>query len=201
MPFQAIPNGVKIEFNATQNTVPIVNIYHCTLAASPTDADLEDIAQASIDWWRDDVQGGLHQSYVLNTVITTDMSVENGHQHVENLVADNTGAVATAAAAANAALCLSWRTANTGRSFRGRTYFGGLPQAAFTNAQTLDSSYVSGFVTAGFNLIAALEAVGATLVVVSRIANGVARITALATEIISIIGDTKGDSQRRRTAN
>jgi len=51
------------------------------------------------------------------------------------------------------------------------------------------------------DFITALDALNMTLVVVSNFAAGVVRVVALATEILSVITDTKIDSQRRRTAN
>lgn len=201
MPFQPIPNGIKIEFNALQNGIPIVNVFHVVMGTTVDDTALQEVTDAALVWYDEDLRGGLSSSYVLQNVTATNMSVENGHQYINTSIANPAGAVAGAAAAANAALCVSWRTVNTGRSFRGRTYFGGLPQSALANAQTFDTTYAAGYSAAAFNLIDVLEAIGATLVVVSRVANGIQRITALATEIIGVIVDNKVDSQRRRTAN
>jgi hypothetical protein len=57
------------------------------------------------------------------------------------------------------------------------------------------------YATAFSALLSGLAAVGQTLVVVSRFADKVARVTALVTEIVALIVNTKIDSQRRRTAN
>jgi hypothetical protein len=105
------------------------------------------------------------------------------------------------AAAANAALVASLRTNFTGRSFRGRFYLGGLGQGILQDAQNATTVFATDFANTFANFIAGLNTINKTLVVVSNYANKVLRITALATEVISIIVDTKLDSQRRRTAN
>jgi hypothetical protein len=201
MAFQPVTHGIKIEMNATQNSIPVVNVWYVQMASTVTDADLENVADAVYAWYGASLQAGLHQSYVLDSIITTDVSTASGHQFNLPVTSGGGGGDTGDPAAANAAVCISWRTANTGRSFRGRTFIGGLPQGALIDAQHIATGSVSYYATAAQDLIDALLAVNAVLVVVSRFAAGVARITALATEIISIIVDNKVDSQRRRTAN
>lgn len=201
MAFQAVPRGVKIELNAVQNDVPIVNVWYAQLAGAPTDADLLAISEAVETWWHDNLKPSQHGTYVVQNITVTDVSIASGHQHINASIFEPMGGAGDDAAAANAAAVISWRTAATGRSFRGRTYIGGLPQAALVDAQHLTTAAASAYNLAGANLVDALEAVGATLVVVSRIALGVVRIIAVATEIIAWVTDNRIDSQRRRTAN
>jgi hypothetical protein len=103
--------------------------------------------------------------------------------------------------AANAAMCISLRTNFTGRSFRGRFYLGGIDATNQLNAQNFTTAGAAAFAGVMEDFIDALAAINQTLVVVSNYAAGVVRVVALATEIISVIVDTKIDSQRRRTAN
>lgn len=201
MPFQTVPRGIKIELNALQNLIPVVNIHYVQMATAVAEGDLEDVAAATAVWYDEDGRNLHHTSYVLQNITCTDVSVESGAQFILTTIANPGGTVAGAATAANAAAVISWRTANTGRSFRGRTFIGGLANANLVTAQTLDSTMVTALGAAAASLIDTLEAIGATLVVVSRFTAGVLRVTALATEIISIIVDNKVDSQRRRTAN
>lgn len=201
MDFQEVPNGVRVVLEATQNTVPNVNVYHVKCAGAPTDANLTDIAEVFRDWWVANIQPNLHVSYILNTITATDISVEDGHQVQIVLTTGNAGGVSTAPLAANAAVVLSWRTANIGRSFRGRTYIGGLPEVALSDAQHIGSAAATAYTAFGTSLIDALETAGFILSVLSRVANGVVRVAGLLTQIIGIVVDTKIDSQRRRTAN
>jgi len=201
MAYQAVPRGIKVELNALQNLVPVVNIHYVQMGTAVTDTDLESVADAVAVWYDENGRNLHHTSYVLQNITCTDVSVEAGHQFILTSIANPAGTVTGTAAAANAAAAISWRTANTGRSYRGRTYIGGLAAANLSNAQTLDSTMVTALGTAAAALIDDLEAIGATLVIVSRFAAGVARVIAVATEVINIIIDAKVDSQRRRTAN
>lgn len=201
MAYQAVPNGVKIELNALQNDVPVVNRWYAVLAGAPTEDDLINISEAVETWWHDGPRQIQHSSYVVQNITVTDVSVENGNQHINASIFEPAGANGGAAAAANAAVVSSLRTSHTGRSFRGRTYYGGLTQASLQDAQHVTPTVAAAWNLNTTDLIDALNGVGATLVVVSRYAAKVLRVVALATEIISVITDNKIDSQRRRTAN
>lgn len=195
-----VPNGIKIEWNATQNSIPVVQRVFVTKTSAPTSADLDDAIVAALAYFNAK-KGALHPSYILQNITATDVSVANGTQTILPLTTSNVGTGSGAPAAANAAMCISLRTNFTGRSFRGRFYEGGLISDGFANAQNFQPTYVAGLADFFQDFIDALAAINMTLVVVSNFAAGVVRVVALATEIISIIVDTKVDSQRRRTAN
>jgi hypothetical protein len=138
---------------------------------------------------------------VLQNITATDVHVATGIQTILPLTTGNAGLAGDAPAAANAAVCVSLRTNFTGRSFRGRFYVGGLPVAIFTDAQNISAGQAAVYAGWFMDFIDSLNTINKTLVVVSNYADKVLRAVALATEIISIIVDTKVDSQRRRTAN
>lgn len=195
-----VPNGIKVEMNYTQNAVPIVNRFYVTKTAAPTSGDLDDAIIATLAFFND-IKVLLHPSMVLQNITATDVHVANGTQTILPLTTANVGTSSGSAAASNAAQVISLRTSFTGRSFRGRFYQGGFSNNNLADAQNWGTSQTG--VLAGFfeDFITALGAVNQTLVVVSNYAAGVVRVVALATEIISLIVDTKVDSQRRRTAN
>lgn len=201
MAFQAVPNGIEVKFIGSQSGQPVINVFHVDNKAAVTPAALTAVANTFESWWRTNIRGGIVSSYSLDQVIATDISVANGNQAIVVPASPRTGAVATAAAAANAALVVSWRTAQIGRSFRGRTYVGGLPQSGFVSANTFDSVYAAGFAVSGATLITTLNSAGRALVVLSRYANGVLRVTGLLTEIVSVIVNLASDSSRKRLAN
>jgi len=200
MASDVVPNGIKIEWNATQNGIPIVNRVYTTTIAPPTAGDMNAAATAALDFFQA-VKAAYHPSYTLNDVTVTDVSVANGTQIIVPITTSNIGTSGGSAAAANAAVVVSLRTAFIGRSFRGRFYFGGLSNNNLDTAQNIGTSAASFYATSFQDFIDALALVNQTLVVVSRFAAGVARLVNVATEVISIIVDTKVDSQRRRTAN
>jgi len=195
-----VPNGIKLEWNATQNGIPIVNRMYVTKTSAPTSADLDDAITAALSFFNG-LKPVLHPSYVLQNITATDVHVANGTQVVLPVTTANVGTGTGAAMPANAAVVISLRTSFIGRSFRGRFYAGALCGSNMSDAQNIITSAASFYAGAMEDFIDALNAINMTLVVVSRFAAGVARVVNLATEIISVIVDTKIDSQRRRTAN
>ena len=201
MAFQPCPNTISVTFVGNQNGVPVINVFHVFESTGWTVTDMAATGNACISWWQNHIRGGIHPSYTLEKAVVRDLTTATSPQIEIPVTTDNVGLAAGAPAAANMALTLSWRTGTIGRSYRGRTYFGGLPNSALVNAQTVDSSFAAGFVSGGAQLINAIQALGHQLVVLSRYLNGAARIVGLVTEIISVVCDTKVDSQRKRTAN
>src|SRR5436189_5207203 len=114
-----VPNGIKVEMNATQNGVPVVNRFYVTLTGAPSSADLDDAIAATLAFFND-LKTYLSNSYVLQNITATDVHVANGTQTILPLTTANVGLNAGAQAAGNAAMCISLRTNFTGRSFRGR---------------------------------------------------------------------------------
>jgi len=200
MGFQAAPQIVEVTLNALQNGVPVVNRWNIDVGHSVTHTDLTGVF-AVIDAW---VTSSLKYSQVsalsYETIVVKDMSVENGEElvYVPTTLA---GAIGTAPMPNSTAAVASLRTALTGKNYRGRTYLGGLAQAALEDSTHLKVSSALTITTLFTDLIDGLTTAGYKLVVLSRWLNLALRATAVATEIISVVVDTKFDNQRRRTAN
>lgn len=195
-----VPNGIKVELNAIQNGIPIVNRMYVTQSTPVGSGDLDDTIVKFLAFFNE-YKALCHPTYVLQNITATDVSVANGTQTIFPLTTSNIGTGTGAAMAANAAMVASLRTNFTGRSFRGRFYLGGLNDGVQQDAQNVKVASAGAFAGFVVNLIDTLGTINKTLVVVSNYASGVVRVVALATEIINIIVDTKIDSQRRRTAN
>jgi len=200
MASDVVPHGIKIEWNYVQNNIPVVNRVYTVVAGSPTTTNLEQAIVEAHAFYLD-IQGLQHPTLILQNITATDVHVANGTQTVLPLTTSNVGTGTGSAVAANAAVVISLRTNFTGRSFRGRFYAGALCDSNMANAQNIITSAATFYAGAMEDFIDALNTINMTLVVVSRFAAGVARVVNLATEIISVIVDTKIDSQRRRTAN
>jgi len=188
-------------FTALQNGVPVVNVFNVEDPAVHDAARLGVIADLFHTWWSSNIQPSQSDSYVLQSIKATNLTSSAGPQVIRNYTTGNAGGLTLQEAAGNAALVMSWRTANIGRSFRGRTYLGGMAAASLTNAQFFDPTFAANMAAGAAALITALNGAAAKLAVLSRYAAGVLRVTGLLTEIISVIVDTKVDSQRNRTAN
>jgi hypothetical protein len=201
MVFQSVPDGVEVVFSAVQNGTPIVNVYNIRSTVTNDETRLGVIADAFKDWWDDNMAPVQNPSYVLQSIKATSLGSVGGPQVIRSYSTANQGTNSGGEAAGNAAAVISWKTALIGRSFRGRTYVGALSEGAIASAQTFESAAVTGILSAGTTLIDAMTAIGATLCVLSRVFNGIARVTGLLTEIIAVVVDNKVDSMRRRTAN
>jgi hypothetical protein len=100
----------------------------------------------------------------------------------------------------SSSICLTLRTANRGRSGRGRIYLAGFAESQWTNNE-FSSGLEASLETLWSNFQVACGVVGWTPCVVSRYLNGAHRTTALAQPITSgEVRSLKEAHQRRRTA-
>jgi hypothetical protein len=201
MAFQAAPRVVEVVFKGIQNGIPINNVFHVDTGGAVTPEILDDVLNVFVTWVDANWMALLHGSYTLPQIVATDISVEDGTQAEANFFPAKVGAGAGSPMAANAAMVASWRTALTGRSFRGRTYIGGLANGVLQDAQNVTATFAGDAAELLITLLDVLETAGFKLGILSRVANGVARAVAIITEVIGLVVDTKVDSQRRRTAN
>jgi hypothetical protein len=99
----------------------------------------------------------------------------------------------------NAALCITHRTANRGRSYRGRTFIAGIAKSiqfgSYLTQSAVDAMAAS-FIDLGSDALTA----DVPFVVVSRHHNKAPRVTGIDTVVtLSVARDNVLDSQRRRT--
>ena len=201
MTTQTVQRGIQVVLELNQNDVPIVNVFNVDNGGLVSTSDLEDVADVFLTWWNDVYSYDIHSSAAFVAIRVRDISIADGVELNVTTATQGAGRVTGVAAAANAAAVITTNTGRTGRSYRGRTYIGAIPQARLEDAQHLSSAAVTGYLATYIDLINQLEAIGKKLAVLSRIAGGVARLFGVLTEIISIAMDTKVDSQRRRTSN
>jgi len=201
MAFVPVPRTVKGVIEWSQNGVPIVNVFHVDVGHSPVVGDCVTFGLALVDWWEGTLSPNMHNSMIFQNVTCTDISVANGVQDINTSTTVATGAASGTPMAGQAACVVSQRTPFTGRSFRGRTYIGGLTAAFGLNAQVFTGASVAAVASWYTTLQGLLNAVSFTLGVVSTVSGGVNRIIGIITEITAIVVDNKIDTQRRRSAN
>lgn len=200
MPFIPTARCVEVKLLMSQNSVPNVNRWYFDVGHAVALLDLTDLATMLDTWITAWYAAQITNQLAFEQIIVTDVSIANGQQIIQ-IPTTTTGAATGAAAAANAAAVASLRTASTGRNFRGRTYVPGLVAGHLASATHMTTGHATG-INAAFNQLAlAAIGLGYKLVVLSRWLNNVLRVAGLMTEIITVITDTKIDSQRRRTAN
>lgn len=200
MPFQAVTHGIQVKLLMTQNGVRMENVWNVDYGAAVTPTGLFLVGNVFDTWVNTSYLLRIHNSIKFDQIICTDISVPNGAQDTRQPLATQ-GFAGGDAGAGNAAFVASLRTISTGRNFRGRTYMPGIPVTQFQDAQHTTVACAASVNTCFNDLLAALVAAGFKLCVLSRYLNNALRAVGLLTEVISIITDTKVDSQQRRTAN
>jgi len=200
MPLVLTPQCVEAKLVMSQGGVPIINRWYVDVGASPTPAILALVSAVIDGWITTDYASQISNTVAFEQIICTDFAVNNGAQDIA-VPTTTTGAATGAPVAANAALVASLRTQQTGRNFRGRTYTPGMVAGHVTDAQHASVGHAAAVNTAFTNLVSLMVAAGYKLSVLSAYLNNALRAVGLLTEIVSIITNTKIDSQRRRTAN
>lgn len=198
-PFVPVPNTLQANIRYTLDTQQIENVLNFGFPAGT-------FTESSADIWD-----------ALNTAWWAVMRVQLSNQlvNIETYMVDLTsqiGATATFPAFTNpdgninaqsmpnqTAFCITHRTANRGRSFRGRTYVPGLAKTN-VNQNTVDVSVCNGLRDAFNNFRDLMQVAGTPLVIVSRRVNKAPRTTGLATPVTECLyRDRFVDSQRRRS--
>lgn len=144
------------------------------------------------------LRGGLSTGLSFVETYMVDLASESGETRTAAPPTPSNGANGSNPAPLNVTLCVSYRTAQRGRSFRGRTYIAGLALDALSNQNIVPA--IAGGMLAAFQAMrdAASEA-DVPLVIVSRYHNKLPRATGLATPVTTVLlRDTVVDSQRRR---
>jgi len=150
-------------------------------------------------WWTTLPSQYLSNDITLRELNVTDLSSASGYSVSQAAPTPNpAGAISADGLPGNVALCVSFRTPNRGRSFRGRNYVAGLAETTVTGNQ-LDATRVAGLLGSYQGIPSSITSSAWDWVVVSRYAGGLPRVAGIATEITSVVVvDDFVDSQRRR---
>jgi len=174
MAFVPAPNIIMVEARAVSDGQKVENRFMCH---SPTtvDADkLQDVAVAVWDWWELSYAGVLCSSVLLNEVVATDMSEQNGEQFTYAPDTTTVGTFGGAPLPNEVSLCISLRTAFRGRSARGRYYQLCVGEEGRGGTNIVSTTYAAASVAAGQALITALLGI-APLTIVSYVSNKIPR--------------------------
>lgn len=197
MPYIELPLGVKVAMEYEQFGKVVVNVYHITTTDPIITVKLFDIADVFRDWWINTGSVGLSESIALHAVTAHDLSVPNGEKVTRVVSPAVPGGAAGEAASNNVALVVSFATAQTGRSFRGRAYLAGIRDADIAG-NNVTEPLAAGIVSYFVELLIDLITKDCRLVVASFANGGVPREVGVATAVESIAVNTRVDTQRRR---
>lgn len=187
----AVPSTMKLVINGVSDAQAIVNVLHykytgVSVTTASLDAFITAWRAAHLAQWL-----AVHGSgYVLQSFVATDISTLTGQTAAQTLVTGNVGTGGSPNVPNNVALALSWRTANVGRTNRGRTYLGGLPVGHIVQ-DSPDSTLISAVATLMAALISQTFTGGYDFSVTSV-------KEALSKVITAAVLDTILDSMRRR---
>lgn len=199
MPFQPIDNVAQINVRQRLDNQKIENVFHVFNETASQQGTLQNLADLFGDFWLARVLPVQSADLTLVEVEARDLSTEGGLSAVRTINPAVAGGNIEASLPNNVAFCVSFRTARTGRSYRGRTYVAGIPEGRVVK-NTLDAAVVTTLVTA-FSDLALTDSYieQGYLVVASRFNQGVRRPTGVATRVTGVLAiDPIVDSQRRR---
>jgi len=184
MAFQSVPDVAQVRVEGRQDGQLTINdVYFAISGGGITPTNIAQLADAMDDWAAANLALKLSEDWSYTRVVAFDLTAADG----PIAVASNptTGAIASEAAPNNVAACISLRTAQRGRSGRGRNFIPGVPGNAVT-LNTLSGPFMADIILAYENLIGAgTFLAGWQQVIVSRQTGGALRPTGLAIPVVS----------------
>lgn len=199
MAFIPVPDVVSVGVVYNLHGEFCQNTLYFTGVALDT-TSLSDLATSFDTHWNALVLDQLSEDLSVTEYVVADQSDINGPVFTRVPGTLEIGGVASPALSNQIAFCVSLRTANRGRSFRGRIYLPGIPAASMDDANHLVPAIATNIANLVFNALDQVTVdTGALPVVVSRFTAGEPRTTGIATPMVSAIAvDNVVDSQRRR---
>jgi hypothetical protein len=198
MAYVPVPNTLQANVRFVLDGQQIENVLNFLFPAGTFTESSADIYDALNTAFWAVLRTQLSNQLVSTEVYMVDRTSNTGATATFPAFTSPSGNITATAESNQVAFCITHRTANRGRSFRGRTYISGLAKTNITQ-NTVDLSVANGLRDAFNDFRDLMQVAGTPLVVVSRKANGVDRTTGLATPITeSLYRDRFVDSQRRR---
>jgi len=199
MTFIPTVDTARCTLNFSQGSSVGVNVLWFKKSSAISAADLTVLAIDLVNWWDTYGDPTMCDQGQLNSidVIQQDSSTSPSISYAP--ASPIAGSATGSAAALNVSIVSSFRTANRGRSSRGRFYSYALSETdTNNNGITIGSGLQTALSVMWANLGGFVSPDGWTHVVVSKQLDLVARTAGLAQPVLSYIIDTALDSQRRR---
>jgi hypothetical protein len=172
MPLPVVPATIKVSMFYTLNGEPAMNRMHVGVAATlPSAGDCAVAAAIFGNWWISTASLNVSSAMALNLVEAISIAEVNGPQATFTAGLPAAGALASPSLPGNNAFCVSLRSLFTGRSARGRWYWGGLTESQVTG-NTVGTSDVTAIVGAMNSLLGLISAASAFPVIVSYNSGG-----------------------------
>lgn len=198
MVYVPVLNTVAVSFRYTLDSQLVENVINFSGTVDWTTSNMASLGGDLIDWWRanlaplQSVDVSFREVYLLSLETASSPSV------IVTTSLPDTGEESGTPLPNNATCTVTFRTAQRGRSFRGRNYVIGLTQALLSSSNTISLTTRTDYLAAYGELLTLTLTNGAKPVVVSRFSDGAPRATGLATLVTSFDMNLTLDSQRRR---
>ena len=184
MPFQPVPDVAQVVLEGRQDGQATINdLYFQISGGGITPTNIQALNTAVKNWFTGNLAPLLSEDWSALRSRALDLGAADGAYNEQQATA--TGGEASEAAPNNVAVCMSFRTAQRGRSSRGRNYIPGIPNVSIT-LNTVDSAFLASLETVYGALIGAgTFLAGWQWVVVSRRTGNALRPSGLAIPITS----------------
>jgi len=201
-PFIPVADTIEAALRFDINGVPAEFVFNFKWPTSVTTTIMQNLGTIIIDWVISSLAPVIPMIFTFNDVYLTDLSSVSAPafswQTGTSSNLPQSGGGSGTPVQNHTSLVISRRTANRGRSYRGRTYLSGLTEADLLNTNTWASATLSGFLAIYLALIANVGFAGFTDVVVSRHNGGSPRVVGVTTPVTAYSADSRITTQRRR---
>jgi hypothetical protein len=198
MAFQPVEATARVELVQLLQGQVVENTLYFRRASDYELSDLTALATFFVNWWDIFMQPLLSEEISLTSVKATALHDSAGPQAIITDGLPLAGSVPSDPVPNNCAACISLRTANIGRNFRGRNYIAGFPKSE-VNGSTISSTLIDAITAAYVELLSGVE--DGNQVIVTRVVNGVVQspsaLTTFVTNAFFVTPFVR--SQRRRT--
>lgn len=205
MAFIPAPLGtIKLEVIQSLRGQQCVNVLHYFTEQNVGVSELEELCSEFSTAWSagaNGIQDYQNQDIVTEEIRATKVDTQGGLQAALSLGTPGSGGAASASLSNMQAVCVSFRTATSGRSGRGRMYVGGIDK---TFLEPTDSNYITAATGLGMKIggdaLHVFETVIETynLVITSYFTNNAPRVLAVNYPVTQTLVDRRIDTQRRR---
>jgi len=197
--FIPAPNVAEVVVGCEVNSQDVFTVHNFLYPSAITIGDLTDLGVMVANSWGEYLAPLLSTAIHLLFVKCTDLTTVSAPAVEFFPTANNFGEVGANPLSNNSALVVSWQTANRGKSYRGRTYQGGIPVTAAGNAIVVTGTFQMALATAMQNFMDAIEVgQGVTQVIVSRQTANAPRTTAVSTPVTTLSINLALDGMRSR---
>jgi hypothetical protein len=196
VPFPLVAQLALIGHVASQE---VVSVHHFLFGTTIGTSDLSDLNDSFWTAFQDNVLPLLSHLLVFDQMHSISLASNTAPSADKFVSSANEGGVNENPLSNNVALVISYHTALRGRSYRGRTYQGGIPiTGAFSSTEvtsTFRNNLLAGYVAMFGDIF---SDIGVRHVIASRIQGGSPLTTGIATNVNAYSADLALDSQRDR---